>query len=269
MSPEGRGTRGRASRALQDLVEVRAASGGCRRSGGCLGDSRRIRRIRRDALRIADRDHPNQRASHQALAQEPVHRNGPQRVQRLPVHSRETTWLRREAALGSQVGQRTATDAVANWVGGSADDGPVGDELGWVPLRACPPDNAAEGVVEPDRVLEVARRMVLAAEQAGQAAQRSVPPNRRRRQTVGSACGWRHRSHARPVGGAGCRAVSRHRPWVRAADGACPASVPDRAEAGRSDRGGRRRACGGLLHRAVDQCRMSFRRARAGEVVRR
>src|ERR1700751_3836591 len=47
----------------------------------------------------------------------------------------------------------------------SVAEGSAVGELGQVSFRARPPDGAAEAVVEPDRVFEVAYRVELAAEQ--------------------------------------------------------------------------------------------------------
>ena len=80
---------------------------------------------------------------------------------------------------------------------------------------------------------------------------------------------WGNRPGACPSRGVGCGALPRDRSWLRPADGACPAAVPDRA----ADRGAigleeERRAA--VYYTALfDQCRLSHRRARAGEVVRR
>ena len=77
------------------------------------------------------------------------------------------------------------------------------------------------------------------------------------------------RSRARPAGRARRRALARRRPRLRAADGARVAAVPDRLAPRRADRPRRAGARGRLLHRAAGQRRLSLRRARAGEVVRR
>src|ERR1700753_2194489 len=53
----------------------------------------------------------------------------------------------------------------------SVAEGSAVDELGQVSFRARPPDGAAEAVVEPDRVFEVAYRVELAPEQRGEAAE--------------------------------------------------------------------------------------------------
>ena len=85
----------------------------------------------------------------------------------------------------------------------------------------------------------------------------------------GTGSGQRDRSTPGSVGGARGRALARHRPRLRAADGARAAAVPDRAAAGRGHRARRGAARGRLLHGPARQRRLPLRRPRAGQVVRR